>query len=391
MPLGIDIEPSAEATSDAWLDLIRRANSTIEICAMYMTMWEGDQYPSSGGREGRAVFDALMDALNRSIDVRIIETDPPFYPENPDFKFLGAAGARLGYLDWPSLANGSGVLHNKFMIIDHRDLYVGSANFDWRSLTQVKEFGVVIRNCTTTALDLLKVYEAYWSVRLPIKSLPPFWPSALDTRFNILNPMQLHLNSQVGSYYFAASPKSFNTPHRTNDIDALLDAANNAQKFIRVSVMDYAPVTIYRPQDPIFWPDLDDALRAASVRGVKVQLLFSFWNSTNMVTVPFMKSLNELANIEVRIMHLPDQQNGPVVPFTRVNHSKYLYTESTIYITTSNWTPDYFLFTGGTSLSIKGPICSTLDVGDVWDRDWTSDYTVPIDKYPFPPKNEHSF
>lgn len=30
-----------------------------------------------------------------------------------------------------------GVLHSKFWVVDGRHVYVGSANMDWRSLTQV--------------------------------------------------------------------------------------------------------------------------------------------------------------------------------------------------------------------------------------------------------------
>ena len=32
---------------------------------------------------------------------------------------------------------GSGILHTKFIIADNRSFYLGSANMDWRSLTQV--------------------------------------------------------------------------------------------------------------------------------------------------------------------------------------------------------------------------------------------------------------
>lgn len=31
----------------------------------------------------------------------------------------------------------SGVLHTKFWVVDKRHIYIGSANMDWRSLTQV--------------------------------------------------------------------------------------------------------------------------------------------------------------------------------------------------------------------------------------------------------------
>lgn len=32
----------------------------------------------------------------------------------------------------------SGVLHTKFWIVDGKHIYIGSANMDWRSLTQVQ-------------------------------------------------------------------------------------------------------------------------------------------------------------------------------------------------------------------------------------------------------------
>jgi hypothetical protein len=44
-----------------------------------------------------------------------------------------------------------------------------------------------------------------------------------------------------------------------------------------------------------------------------------------------------LANVTLRVMKIPDQRGVPVVPFTRVNHSKYMVTEKLTYITTSNW------------------------------------------------------
>lgn len=32
----------------------------------------------------------------------------------------------------------SGVLHTKFWVVDKKHIYIGSANMDWRSLTQVR-------------------------------------------------------------------------------------------------------------------------------------------------------------------------------------------------------------------------------------------------------------
>lgn len=39
---------------------------------------------------------------------------------------------------------GSGIVHAKVWISDHRDVYIGSANNDWKSLTQLtqKQYGI---------------------------------------------------------------------------------------------------------------------------------------------------------------------------------------------------------------------------------------------------------
>jgi len=47
----------------------------------------------------------------------------------------GRAGAVVRTVDMPRLTGG--VLHTKFWLVDSTHLYVGSANMDWRSLTQV--------------------------------------------------------------------------------------------------------------------------------------------------------------------------------------------------------------------------------------------------------------
>ena len=53
-----------------------------------------------------------------------------------------------------------------------RHFYVGSANFDWRSITQVKEIGVLALNCPKLAEDMSKIYEVYWALGGPDKTIP---------------------------------------------------------------------------------------------------------------------------------------------------------------------------------------------------------------------------
>lgn len=54
---------------------------------------------------------------------------------------------------------GSGILHTKMWIIDKKHVYVGSANMDWRALTQIKELGFLAMDCPAIALDLAKIFD----------------------------------------------------------------------------------------------------------------------------------------------------------------------------------------------------------------------------------------
>lgn len=45
-------------------------------------------------------------------------------------------GAHIKKIDFGRLTGG--VLHSKFWIIDMKHIYIGSANMDWRSLSQVR-------------------------------------------------------------------------------------------------------------------------------------------------------------------------------------------------------------------------------------------------------------
>jgi phospholipase D3/4 len=47
---------------------------------------------------------------------------------------------------------------------------------DWRSLSQVKELGVMFYDCERIAWEVKKVFEMYW-MSATIKQLPVQWPS----------------------------------------------------------------------------------------------------------------------------------------------------------------------------------------------------------------------
>ena len=82
------------------------------------------------------------------------------------------------------------------------------------------------------------------------------------------------------------------------------------------------------------------------------------------------------------------------IPFSRVNHNKYMVTDNAAFISTSNWSGDYFISTGGISVvynqttgikdtqnesqnkDTKSFSSKTLQVQlkEVFERDWKSSY-----------------
>ena len=54
----------------------------------------------------------------------------------------------------------------------------------------------------------------------------------------------------------------------------------------------------------------------------------------------------------------PEQKS---IPFSRVNHNKYIVTDESALIGTSNWTPDYFLKTGGIGFIFSSKMKSNLN------------------------------
>merc|ERR1712048_752005 len=64
-------------------------------------------------------------------------------------------------------------MHQKFWIFDEARVYIGSANMDWLSLTQVKEMGVALDGQRGWLLsqDLQKLFDRWW-----IWTAPDFKP-----------------------------------------------------------------------------------------------------------------------------------------------------------------------------------------------------------------------
>ncbi|EDM07948.1 rCG54146 [Rattus norvegicus] len=375
---------SNPSTSQAWLGLLAGAHSSLDIASFYWTLTNNDthtQEPSA--QQGEEVLQQLQALAPRGVKVRIAVSKP----NGPlaDLQSLLQSGAQVRMVDMQKLTHG--VLHTKFWVVDQTHFYLGSANMDWRSLTQVKELGVVMYNCSCLARDLTKIFEAYWFLGQAGSSIPSTWPRPFDTRYNQETPMEICLNGTPALAYLASAPPPLCPGGRTPDLKALLSVVDNARSFIYIAVMNYLP-TMEFSHPRRFWPAIDDGLRrAAYERGVKVRLLISCWGHSEPSMRSFLLSLAALrdnhthSDIQVKLFVVPADEAQARIPYARVNHNKYMVTERTTYIGTSNWSGSYFTETAGTSLLVTqnghGGLRSQLEA--VFLRDWESPYSHNLD------------
>lgn len=142
IPIGLDYpagSPSFLSTYEAWDRLIKLANKTINIGSFYWTLRGADFYNHSTAWQGESIFNSLLAAGTKGgIKIQIAQNAPDH--ANPNFDteiFVKQKAANVRSVDFQRLLGG-GVLHTKLWIVDEQHMYVGSANMDWRSLTQVQ-------------------------------------------------------------------------------------------------------------------------------------------------------------------------------------------------------------------------------------------------------------
>lgn len=391
IPEGLDFNSSTTNPSifQSWFHLMSEARSSLDIASFYWTLTNkdtGTHEPSAS--QGEAILQRLA-TLSGKLSVRIA-VNTPTESQQGDLRLLNHSGADIRTVNMKELT--SGVLHTKFWVVDKKHIYIGSANMDWRSLTQVKELGAVVYNCSCLAADLGKIFETYWFVG-ESQSIPSQWPSSFSTDYNKDTPLQLLLNNTPASVYLSSSPPSFCATGRTSDLQSILSVMEDAQSFIYIAVMNYMP-TMEFSHPRKYWASIDTQLRRiAYEKRVKVRLLVSCWASTQPVMFPFLKSLATVQDskskldIQVRMFVVPASPSQKEIPFARVNHNKYMVTDKIAYIGTSNWSGDYFVNTAGSAFVVNQTASESAEptvqsqLQAVFERDWSSAYSTPLTQH----------
>jgi len=410
VPLILNYPPGSvkyNSTVHSWEQLLLPATSSehpnVKIASAYWTMLSRDVTPVNKTKleaiHGETIFKLLQtiakkgSSSDQGESLTIVNSYPFGTEEGNDTDVLASEGAEVRLLDMPALV-GNGILHTKLIINpETSSLYVGSANMDWRSLSLVKEMGLHFNSCSTLTNDMLKIFESYYLVSKKGASIPQPWPESLATSYNMHTPFKTKIDGIPSSVFYSVSPPEFQTEGRTGDIDAIIDIMQKSQKFIYVAVMDFIPGFIYNPTFT-YWPRITNELLHRSIdHGVEVKLLISKWPSTREMEITFLQSLDVLRNIshiQIKLFQFP-KPIVTYVPYTLVNHNKYMVTDNCGYVGTNNWTGDYFTNTGGigTIINQTEAINSQPDIKDrtiqeqlrkAFMRDWNSEYAHHLPK-----------
>ncbi|TVU08336.1 hypothetical protein EJB05_41737 [Eragrostis curvula] len=436
--------PGVLATGDVLQWLSGNATKNLDILAQYWQFLAQPKNPKSGdygfsesdmarfgANEGLRVYKALENAADQSADLAA---------GRPNVK-----NVTLLFDDWW----GSGIVHAKVRISDKKDVYIGSANNDWKSLTQVKELGIYFTDCpqvaktvevyfqnlwTLSTLNSTTYTKVAWDKQWQVSRKVPCWSHFLQPRDRCRSPIPPSVDiPYVDGYPTLANPEmidvSFDTPgynkstqeHNLSylsfappevsfgkfqtDEQGWVDTIKSVRVggIVRISTMDWLGQSQYATPT-VFWPSLSSAIsEVVFSKNATVRLLVAYWTHGIPSTEKYVKSLlysNILCTssefnhcggkVEVKYYVVPGyNETGPALSqgtptgnrypdFTRVNHGKYAVSDVRTNIGTSNLIWDYFYTTAGVSFGTYKPsIVSQLQ--DVFDADWCSPYTVPVE------------
>lgn len=338
-------DTSIPNTDETWLAMVRGARRSVAVGQFYVAERPTDSLlPDRLG----PVVQELGAAARRGIAVRFL-VDAGFmrrYPTSLDH--LRSLGVTVRELDTAKLMGG--VQHAKYLVVDEEDSYVGSANFDWRSLDHIHELGLRVRS-RRIAAAFLAAFDGDWVAAGGKASSPLAYG----------NPSEPELIGDA-EVLPVMSPRGHLPDPRFWDLERLVAALDGAKREIRVQLLSVELVG----HDGSRFEVLDAALRRAAVRGVKVHLLLSNWQKTSKKLGAAL-GLAKVPGIEVRFVNVPPDPRG-FIPFARVVHAKYLVVDDDVaWVGTSNWGGDYFLRSRNLGLMVRSPSLAAQLRG-VFDR-----------------------
>jgi phosphatidylserine/phosphatidylglycerophosphate/cardiolipin synthase-like enzyme len=352
--------PDLPRAADVWVALIEGARQSIDFESFYLSRWPGEALDP--------VLDAIGAAAKRGVRIRLLLDARMHgtYPEPADS--LGRRpGIEVRTLDMRRLAGG--VQHSKFFVVDGTIVYLGSQNLDWRSLAHIHELGVRVRD-PRAASYFGRVFAMDWAAAgamaagdstgaraaglAAVAGPGVTWPIAIA-----------QAPGDTARMWAGASPRGF-IPGDRWDRDAIVALFDGARHEVILQALSYS-IGSGDESDTT----LDDALRRAAARGVRVKMMISDWQADGR-RIETLQALGAVPGIEVRLSVVPEWSGG-YIPFARVDHCKFLVADTLrTWIGTSNWSPDYF-----TRSRNVGAVFEHRGIAAAVRRTFETDWTAP--------------
>ncbi|HFE62820.1 MAG TPA: phospholipase [Caldithrix sp.] len=352
-------------TRQMWLEMFRSARQSIDMEIFYLSHKKGEAL--------QPVIDELMAAAKRGVKIRIIADAKmaKTYPETLE-RLNSLPNITVRRTDYFNRLGG--VLHAKYFMVDGKELFLGSQNMDWRALTQIHELGARVRSPKLARL-FGAIFRQDWKIAgddndQPVMVEMEFPPEVM---INASNPLTFPgVSGDTLLLYPSFSPEILLPPVLCWDETELVKLINRAKKSIEIQLLSYKPVSRGK-----YYPVLEDALRRAAARGVRVHLIVSNWN-TRQPGIQYLRSLQALPNVEVRISSIP-QWSGGHIPFARVEHCKFMAVDNEwVWLGTANWAYSYFYTSRNVSLIIHSAAINQM-VRKIFFKSWNSTYCKTLD------------
>jgi phosphatidylserine/phosphatidylglycerophosphate/cardiolipin synthase-like enzyme len=363
IPVGTMLEnPEIRDAKDVWVDMIDRAERTLDLEQFYVS--------NAPGSALERVLLAIQRAAVRGVHVRLLVDARMYktYPETVDS--LGKMpNIETRRLDFGKVAGG--IQHAKYFIVDGRDVFVGSQNFDWRALEHIHELGLRVRS-GVLARAYQEVFELDWDLagggdcRFDGSGKIPPIPCAVTPRDTaVIRP--------------TFSPRGWIPDSTLWDQHAIVGIIDGAGRDLVLQFLAYGT----HERKGSAYTVIDDAIRRAAQRGVRVRMIVADWGKGGSSEAA-LKSLTLEPNVEVAFTSIPDWTGG-YIPFARVEHCKFIVADAEhFWLGTSNCEKGYFY--GSRNM---GLICASPALGRqltaVFEKSWTSPYRELIvggTKYP---------
>ena len=356
-PIGTSLDnPDIRNTHEVWLEMIGNARQSLDLEEYYVS--------NMPGRQLESVLAALYNAADRGVKVRLIADSRMYktYPESIDS--LGHHGnIETRLINFGAIAGG--IQHSKYFIVDRKEVFVGSQNFDWRSLEHIHELGLRINNKEIAGV-YGDIFDLDWQLASDSSKSKKNIPI---THQRYLTPIPIATQGgDVAAIIPTCSPAGYIPDTTLWDEAAILNLIDGAKRTLMLQFLSYST----RVWGGGTYTVIDGAIRNAAARGVKVRMIVSDWEKGS-ASVSILRDLGALPNIEVAFTAIPEWSGG-YISYARVEHCKYIVADDTAFwLGTANCEKSYFYTTRNLGITGTSPFL-TGTLSKIFLKSWNSPY-----------------